>query len=199
VSTSERPYHHGDLRAALTAAAEELLDEGGDGALSLREAARRAGASAPAAYRHFPAKDALLATLAARGFAAFGEALRQAAAAAPGAPLDAMGVAYVDFALARPARFRLMFGPLIARSRGRDPALDTAREAAFAALLAQAGSRAASLRSWGMVHGLAMLLLDGALPAEDPAALVREVLGVTPAAAGGSSSAAPERPVSAGR
>ncbi|SHK09369.1 transcriptional regulator, TetR family [Roseomonas rosea] len=191
MSTFNRPYHHGDLRAALIAAAEELLDEGGDGALSLREAARRAGVSAPAAYRHFPDKDALLATIAARGFSAFGQALREAASGAPDAPLDAMGVAYVDFALARPARFRLMFGPVIARAKGRDPALDAAREAAFAALSAQAGSRAASLRAWGMVHGLAMLLLDGALPAEDPAALVREVLGGAPPS--------PQAAVSAGR
>ena len=180
MSTSSRPYHHGDLRAALLTAAETLLDEGGDGALSLREAARRAGVSPPAAYRHFPDKDAMLASLAARGFAEFGAALGAAAAGRPEAPLDAMGAAYVDFALARPARFRLMFGPLIARAKGRDLALDMAREAAFAALSAQAGSRPASLRAWGLVHGLAMLLLDGALPAEDPKGLVREVLGLSP-------------------
>lgn len=178
MSTSERPYHHGDLRTALLEAGEALLDEGGDGALSLREAARRAGVSAPAAYRHFPDKDALLAALAARGFGAFGAALQAAAASTPAAPLDAMGVAYVDFALARPARFRLMFGPLSARMRGRDAALDAAREAAFAALSGVAGSRSASLRAWGLVHGLAMLLLDGALAAEDPPALVRDLLGV---------------------
>ncbi|MFC0386750.1 TetR-like C-terminal domain-containing protein [Muricoccus vinaceus] len=100
----------------------------------------------------------------------------------PGAPLDAMGLAYVEFALARPARFRLMFGPLAARAK--DEGLGEARGAAFAALSAVAGSRAASLRAWGLVHGLAMLLLDGALPAEDSRALVREVLGLAPGEAG---------------
>ncbi|TPG48398.1 TetR/AcrR family transcriptional regulator [Roseomonas nepalensis] len=177
MSTSDRPYHHGDLLAALLSAAETLLDEGGDGALSLREVARRAGVSPAAAYRHVPDKEALLARLAARGFAAFGEALGRAAAEAPGSALDAMGVAYVEFALARPARFRLMFGPLTARAT--DEVLGAARREAFAVLSGVAGSRAASLRAWGLVHGLAMLLLDGALPSDDPVALVKEVLGVT--------------------
>jgi len=179
VSTSDRTYHHGDLLTALLSAAETLLDEGGDGALSLREVARRAGVSPAAAYRHVPDKEALLAKLAARGFAAFGVALGQAAAAAPGVPLDAMGLAYVEFALARPARFRLMFGAITARSK--DEALGAARREAFAVLSGVAGSRAASLRAWGLVHGLAMLLLDGALAAEDPMALVREVLTRTAA------------------
>ena len=174
MSTSDRPYHHGDLPAALLAAAEVLLDEGGDGALSLREVARRAGVSPAAAYRHLPDKEALLARLAARGFAEFGAALGRAAAASD-SPLDAMGLAYVEFALARPARFRLMFGPLAARTK--DEALGAARRQAFSLLSGVAGSRAASLRAWGMVHGLAMLLLDGALPAEDPTALMQEVLG----------------------
>lgn len=175
MSTSDRPYHHGDLPAALLAAGAALLDEGGDGALSLREVARRAGVSPAAAYRHLPDKEALLARLAVRGYAEFAAALREAAGTAPDAALVAMGIAYVDFALARPARFRLMFGPLTARSA--DAALGVARAGAFETLSRVAGSRAASLRAWGLVHGLAMLLLDGALPAEDPVALVREVLG----------------------
>ncbi|MBX9748821.1 MAG: TetR family transcriptional regulator, partial [Roseococcus sp.] len=66
MSTLEKPYHHGDLRAALLDAADALLDEGGDGAVSLREAARRAGVSPTAAYRHFADKEALLAALALR-------------------------------------------------------------------------------------------------------------------------------------
>ena len=151
-----------------------LLDEGGDGALSLREVARRAGVSPAAAYRHVPDKEALLARLAARGFIEFGMELGRAAATSE-SPLDAMGLAYVEFALARPARFRLMFGPVAARTK--DQALELARQQAFSQLSGVAGSRGASLRAWGMVHGLAMLLLDGALPAEDPMALMREVLG----------------------
>ncbi len=66
--------------------------------------------------------------------------------------------------------------PPAARASARDTALATARNAAFDALSARAGSRRTSLRAWGLVHGLAMLLLDGALAAEDLAAPVRELL-----------------------
>ncbi|WP_027284959.1 TetR-like C-terminal domain-containing protein [Rubritepida flocculans] len=168
MSTSEKPYHHGDLRSALLDAADALLDQGGDGAVSLREAARMAGVSATAAYRHFADKEALLAALAARHFAEFGAALA-------GKPLPEMGPAYVRFALARPGRFRLMFGPLLRRAGGRPP-LSEAAGAAFAALNAAAPSPEAALRAWALVHGLAHLLLDGAIPAEDPEAVVARLL-----------------------
>jgi AcrR family transcriptional regulator len=168
VSTSEKPYHHGDLRAALLDAADALLDEGGDGAVSLREAARRAGVSPTAAYRHFADKEALLAALALRGFEAFGAAMAAAVAAGDAAPYVARGRAYIRFALARPGRFRLMFGPLLARSAAH-PALLAASRQAFLALQANAGGRDGALRGWGMVHGLAHLLLDGAIPDEGSA------------------------------
>ncbi|MDO9709815.1 TetR-like C-terminal domain-containing protein [Paracraurococcus lichenis] len=168
MSTSDRPYHHGDLRAALLDAADALLDAGGDGAVSLREAARMAGASPTAAYRHFADKEALLAALAARHFAEFGAALATSS-------LDEMGRAYVRFALARPGRFRLMFGPLLARA-GRHPALAEAADAAFARLGGQVDSREAALRAWSMAHGLAHLLLDGAIASEDAEGLVARVL-----------------------
>lgn len=163
MSTLEKPYHHGDLRAALLDAADALLDEGGDGAVSLREAARRAGVSPTAAYRHFADKEALLAALALRAFEAFGAAMGAAVAAGDVSPYVARGRAYLRFALARPGRFRLMFGPLLARSAAH-PALLAASRQAFEALQASAGGRDEALRSWGMVHGLAHLLLDQAIP-----------------------------------
>jgi AcrR family transcriptional regulator len=170
VSASARPYHHGDLRAALLDAADTLLDQGGDGAVSLRECARMAGVSPTAAYRHFADKEALLAALAARHFEAFRDALAPAAA-------SARGRAYVRFALARPGRFRLMFGPLLARAPAH-PVLLAAANAAFADLNARTGSRDGALRAWALVHGLAHLLLDRAIPGgEDPEALVARLLG----------------------
>lgn len=168
MSTSTKPYHHGDLRAALLDAADALLDQGGDGAVSLREAARMAGASATAAYRHFADKDALLAALAARHFAEFGQALA-------GKSLREMGPAYVRFALARPGRFRLMFGPLLCRAGAQAPLAGAAR-AAFAALNAAAATPEDALRAWAMVHGLAYLLLDGAIPNADPEATIARLL-----------------------
>ncbi|PZW48759.1 TetR family transcriptional regulator [Humitalea rosea] len=148
--------------------ADALLDAGGDGAISLREVARAAGVSATAAYRHFADKEALLAALAARHYADFGTALA-------GASLTGMGRAYIRFALARPGRFRLMFGPLLARAAAH-PELAAASRAAFAALSAAASSPDEALRAWGLVHGLAHLLLDGAIPAPDQEALIARLI-----------------------
>lgn len=176
MSTSGKPYHHGDLRAALLDAADALLDQGGDGAVSLREAARMAGVSATAAYRHFADKEALLAALALRGFEAFGAAMAAAVAVGDVSPHVARGRAYLRFALARPGRFRLMFGPLLARA-GAHPPLLAASRAAFGALQAGAGELDAALRSWGMVHGLAHLMLDRAIPdAGEPEALINRLI-----------------------
>lgn len=170
----KKPYHHGDLRAALIGAAEALLDAGGE--ISLREAARQAGVTPTAAYRHFADKDALLAELALRGFTEFGRALGEAAARAPEQALVAMGRAYIRFALARPGRFRLMFGPLLARLTPQHPALKEASGQAFAALQGAAGDPDEALRRWGMVHGLAHLLLDGAMAEEDREELIDRLI-----------------------
>ncbi|MEE7455822.1 TetR family transcriptional regulator [Methylorubrum populi] len=161
-------YHHGELRESLIAAGLAILEEGGDpSALGLREAARRAGVSAMAPYRHFPDKDALLAAVATVGF----ERLRAALEAADGGgegreALYAQGAAYVAFACAQPGLFRLMFG---ARSGGvRPEALCLASAAAYAVLservaaLVPAESAAEeALRSWALVHGIASLAIDG--------------------------------------
>jgi len=180
MSTSPRStYHHGDLRAALLDAADGLLDEGGAGAVSLREAARRAGVSATATYRHFADKESLLAALAARGFDAFAAAL---AAAADGAqePLASMGQAYVRFAVARPGRFRLMFGTAVA-DRSRHPELLAAVERASEGFRARTREKwpsahsLAMLRAWSMIHGLSHLVLDGMLPGYDAEELARAV------------------------
>src|SRR5262245_4540036 len=145
-------YHHGDLRAALLEAAGELLEEGGIDALSLREAARRAGVSHNAPYRHFPDRDALLEALASYGFDQMNEAAAKR-------PEGHMGMGYVEFALAHPQRFRLMFG-------GRFPQLRTQAEqslermkATFQGLGPDALYAAAA--GWALVHGLASLMLDG--------------------------------------
>ena len=56
----QKPYHHGDLRRVLIDAALRLAEEGGPAAVSVREAARRAGVSPGAPFRHFPSRDALM-------------------------------------------------------------------------------------------------------------------------------------------
>jgi AcrR family transcriptional regulator len=181
MSTSTKPYHHGDLRNTLLEVADQLIDEADAGAFSLREVARRAGVSAPAAYRHFSDKQALLAAVAQKGFEDFGRALSEAVAAADD-PLAAMGQAYVRFAVARPGRFRLMYGPVIGE-RAHYPELQAAwmaaSEAMRTALMARSPSApdaaVTSLKLWCMVHGLSQLILDGMLPGYDPEVLARAI------------------------
>ena len=184
MSTSNRSsYHHGALRPALIAAARGLLDEGGPDAVGLREAARRVGVSATATYRHFKDKDALLAALATEGFREFGAAL--AAAESDPNPLSTMGAAYIDFALAKPGMFRLMFSPMLSARRD-DEELQAAARAAFATLARGVGARgdapagpqipAAAIGAWSLVHGLSHLILDGVLPKSEAETFKRAIL-----------------------
>lgn len=194
------PYHHGDLRRALLDAAEAVLDRGGQAVLSLREVARAAGVSHNAPYRHFADREALLAALAAEGFARLAAALSDAAAAAPeGGRLRAAGHAYLRFARAHRALYLLMFGPEIRKPA--HPALAEAAGAAMAALRAAGeadrgtdgpgtdgrggagdarGARHAAVGAWALVHGLAHLIADGQLSedlaADGHAALSEDVL-----------------------
>jgi AcrR family transcriptional regulator len=156
-------YHHGDLRAAVLAAAGKLIEREGLARLSVREAARRAGVSHNAPYRHFPDRDALLAALAAEGFNLLEKSLHDLSG-------RELGEAYVGFALAHPQRFRLMFS-------GQEPrAAEAVLErftTAFAGLGADARFPAAA--AWSLVHGLAHLLVEGRF--EGGGDFVRKVLG----------------------
>ncbi len=175
VSTSKtdtRPYHHGDLRSALIGEGLRLVEEAGAEALSLREVARAAGVSATAIYRHFPDKRALMTALALEGVRRLGEAQAAAAAQAGsgGAAFTATGLAYVTFALANPGLFRLTFTyPGIAIG---DPGSDAAASLLHyhALELAHGDARLAqviALRAWALVHGLALLILDGRVPHDE--------------------------------
>src|SRR3970040_1252478 len=160
------PYHHGDLRSALLRTAGKMLEKEGLASLSLRELARRADVSHNAPYRHFPDRESLLAALAAEGFELLGDALRSR-------PRREMGEAYVEFALAHPQLFRLMFGGLV-RPEKRDQRAYESLQKAFADLGDQAPYAAAA--AWGLVHGLSHLLLDGHFEGRDQTRFVRDVL-----------------------
>jgi AcrR family transcriptional regulator len=153
-------YHHGDLRAAVLAAAGKLIEDEGLASLSVREAARRAGVSHNAPYRHFPDREALLTALAADGIAALDKVLN-------GKSGRELGEAYVRFALAHPQRFRLMF------MKGEPRATYERFASAFAGSGAEA--KVAAAAAWGLIHGLASLILDGHL--ENDEGFVRRVLG----------------------
>jgi len=151
-----------------------LIRRRGPAALTVREVAKLAGASASAVYRHFADKEALLAAVAAEGFArlnaAFAAALETQASASPRARLEALGHAYVAFALKHPEHYRLMFGD--GRTDSRDARLKEEAErsfrylegavtAALAKPLDDPAVIAAAVAAWSLVHGYALLKLGG--------------------------------------
>ena len=180
VSTSKteaRSYHHGDLRVALIEAGLAVLAGSDAEAISLRELARTVGVSPTAVYRHFPDKKALLSALASEGIARLGEAQRIASDAAGGgaAGFAATGRAYVRFALAHPALFRLAFthgGYAAAPTQSTDQASQMLR--GYSQQFGGADAERLTLQAWAVAHGLAMLMLDGRLPPDD--ALIDRVL-----------------------
>ncbi|VXB33671.1 TetR family transcriptional regulator [Microbacterium sp. 8M] len=173
MSTSTRAYHHGDLRAALLRAASESLEAGEP--YSMRSVARRAGVSPAAPYRHFADRDALDAAVAVEGFTQLRDELAAALAQVPSSAsaedaVSALGLAYVGFALRRPAVFRLMFGNPCdpaddERVRAADQ-LHVVLDRAIARLFPEVPSAGLSVALWSLAHGLAFLHLDGKLSAE---------------------------------
>ena len=173
---AEPPYHHGNLRRALLdEALATIRAEGVDG-LTLREIGARLGVSRTALYRHFADKRALLAAVATEGF----RTLRRAARRGVGggrprrAAFESMGVAYVRFAVANPAHYRVMFGGFV-DPKACQPDLAAEAAGAFQALVdaLAALQRDAIVRAedtvkmarfvWAVVHGVAMLGIDGQL------------------------------------
>lgn len=173
-------YHHGNLRRALLDATVELIRAKGVESLSLRAIARRAGVSHMAPYHHFADRAALVAAVAEEGFIALREAMldRMRGMEDPGRQLQESGIGYVMFALKHGARFRMMFSAEVA-DKSAHPSLQAASVAAYAVLeeaitrCQQTGAaregdpRVLSQTAWSLVHGLAMLLLDGHLGRSD--------------------------------
>ena len=176
-SPGER-YHHGDLRKALILKGMERLAQGPAEEFSLRELARSIGVSATAVYRHFPDKAALLTELCIVGDHMLAEAFRKAMAKVkPGQEaFDEMGRAYVRFALAHPALFRLMMSPAgERRAEGEASAmLVDALKGLSGPGLTQSARDAQRVKAWSLVHGLAILMLDGLVPANK--ALIDQVI-----------------------
>jgi AcrR family transcriptional regulator len=170
------PYHHGDLRRALLVEAARTIRAEGIDAVTLRAVGARLGVSRTALYRHFADKSALLAAVAREGFQRFRADLTAAWTEAGGgrAGFIAMGSAYVRFALANSAHYRVMFGDFRDLST-RDSELAAEASAAFQVLVAALLTlqRDSLIRPddtqelarfiWATVHGIAMLAIDGQL------------------------------------
>jgi len=169
-------YHHGDLREALLRAAEQELTEKGFEGFSLRAVAKRAGVSHAAPAHHFRDTDALLTALCVIAAGRLTDSMlrRHAMAdASPRAQFVASGVGYVEFALANPALFKLMFGSERPDTANRE--LKLKAEGAFAVLVGDVAGilggspmendrgRQAIAAAWSLVHGIATLLIAGRL------------------------------------
>ncbi len=176
--SAPRPYHHGNLRPALIAAAVQEIEASGPAAMSLRAVARRAGVTHAAATYHFGDRAGLLTAVAAAGYRLLADALRSAWETT-GSFLE-VGVAYVRFAVTHRAHFEVMYRPELYH---RDDAeLGRARAAAAVLLYGSeevdAERLAAGVAAWSIVHGLATLWLNGNLPAQlgdDPEEITRIV------------------------
>jgi AcrR family transcriptional regulator len=183
-SAEARPYHHGNLRAALIEAGVALAQAGGPEAVSIREACRRVGVSHAAAYRHFPDHDALLGAVADAAMAALSELMAQLIEDADGADpqslaraaLQATGRAYVRFAVTEPGLFRTAFarpeshGDPVTADDPKSPLsspldlLARSLDQVLASGAMPADRRpGAEVTAWSAVHGLSMLLLEGPL------------------------------------
>lgn len=174
-SGTRRGYHHGNLREALIAAALELISKKGPAGFTFADAARAAGVSPAAPYRHFRDRDALMADIARRGFEAFAEALSRAwdeGRPKPRAAFERVGRAYLDFAAKEPAQFSAMFEAGV--PLGDYPEVREAGDRAFAVLRQACEVLAATmpkdkrppslmmaLHIWSLSHGIATLFARG--------------------------------------
>jgi AcrR family transcriptional regulator len=170
-----RGYHHGNLKEALVRAALELIAEKGPAGFTFADAARWAGVSPAAPYRHFRDRDELIADVARRGFELFSAALTKAwdeGRPELMAAFDRLGRAYLDFAKQQPAYYSAMFEAGV--SLDTDPQLRAASESAFAVLRGAAEKLVAlmppqgrppalmvALHVWSMTHGIASLFGRG--------------------------------------
>jgi len=193
VKRARRSYHHGDLKAALLDAVEQLVRERGVGLVSLRAVARRAHVTHAASAHHFENKAGLLTAFATEGYAQLANAVLQAIEEdqpvdGP-AVLEAVGRGYVRFALANPGRFEVMFR--LDLLNADDSAFIAASEAAYSLLvgtvarcrsegfLGERDPEVVAVSAWSMVHGLAALWISGGLAErireQDPHRLARRV------------------------
>lgn len=171
---AKRGYHHGDLPRAMVREAVRTIQRHGVEGLTIRGVGDTLGVSRTALYRHFANKDALLAAVAGEGFRTLREALLSAWNEGGGgrAGFDAMGLAYVRFALAHPSHYKVMFGGFFTPTKPVDAEqarsidaygalVDAIVDLQRAGLLVADDPQMLAPYIWALVHGIAMLALDG--------------------------------------
>jgi AcrR family transcriptional regulator len=179
-------YHHGDLPRAMLQEAVRVIQREGVNALTLRAVGESLGVSRTALYRHFADKQALLAAVAAEGFRTLRISLLEAwdTGGRGRAGFDAMGLAYVQFAVTHPSHYRVMFGGAVRPGNRRqdlkDPGpsafqvlVDAIVEQQQAGLIRDDAALQLARFIWAVVHGVSMLALDGILSAAEAGTLAK--------------------------
>jgi len=174
-----KPYHHGDLRRVLIDAALQLVGEGGADAVSVREAARRAGVSPGAPFRHFPSRDALMSAVAEEAQRRFRVEIELAVAEAPADDLlgrfRCLGLAYLRWAMKNPAHFEIISSrrffdhdrsAVVARDNAELIGLTerTLAEAFALGQLRSADLKQVQIAGRALVYGFARMNIDGHFP-----------------------------------
>ena len=191
-SKGKKEYHHGSLRRALIDASVEVIASAGIDALNLRELASRVGVTAGAPYHHFANRRELLAAIAEEGFEKFGAALiaeRDSAPDEAASRLEALGRGYLSFAISHPGHFRVMFhgdakpsGPTESGLRALRLLQDAVQDCQRTGMAPPGEPTPFVLTAWSIVHGLATLWVDRALPFEgmDPERLAPQIANMVP-------------------
>lgn len=193
MGSKKRNYHHGNLVPVLKNAALRLIARHGVAAFKLRDAAREAGVSHAAPYRHFASREALLAAIAEDGLRDLKAALEEARASHRGNPLEAFlmtGSAFIVFAVSHPSHFRVMYGPDSPDRKAfpeiheldlacRQEAIDALEIGQEAGLLRQGDSQELAIIMFAILYGAAGAYLDGQLarlgfPGEKAEALLQK-------------------------
>lgn len=168
-----RGYHHGNLSEALIEAARRLIADHGPAGFTLKDAARLAGVSPAAPYRHFRDRAALIAAVSDRGFELFAERLRAAARAAtdPAEAFSRLGEAYLAFAAEEPGYYAAMFDAGEAAHAENDAGAGAFRilvdglvKAYGADAFGGTDPRLVALQVWALSHGVATLSAAGRMP-----------------------------------
>lgn len=174
-------YHHGDLEAALVDSAMQVVLSDGVGALTVRDLARTIGVSPSAAYRHFPSRDHMVAALSLRAREELARSMLAARDAVPATGpkagrsvrhFEAIGRAYIRFALRQPRLFEVAFAPSsVPPPAPEHPSawgvlVDAIDEMAATGAIPAARSADAPLVAWAGVHGLSTILTASKLPSE---------------------------------
>ncbi|MDD5158706.1 MAG: WHG domain-containing protein [Sulfuricurvum sp.] len=177
------PYHHGNLKEELLQTALEMIDKEGLDTITLRELTQRLGTSRTAVYRHFASKEALILGVIEKGYEHLNllfTPIFQDRTHSVAVRFEAMGRAYLDFAIEHPNLYRLLFGENFRQEReeicdykdenqatGLYALIGLLTEAQEEGIIAQVNPMVQAAMVWASIHGLASLLIDGHLIMSD--------------------------------